>query len=183
MSILSIDRDQGISVSIVRATCNDTIASASAVGYLTAQAANIATVNSGEFHFLSNDEVLLTCSDGNAFFQVSADRTTLLPAGSVNSVKLGITALSGGGQTGAPVLINGFNQITVVAASGDSVQLPADVLGQTVVVTNASTTNPANVFPSLGDTINALSANASLAVAAGATTVFYGITTTNWHSK
>lgn len=182
MAITFISRDYGVNVSIVRITTTDPLGVASAVGYITAQTPNINTVNEGGFTWQTGDEVLVQGSDGNAFFMISPDFSSLLPNATFTQTFEGLTALAGGGQTGAPVLSNGINVFTTVATAGDSADLPANVLGKIITVVNTTVTSM-NVFPSLGDTINALSANTALAVAGGATTQFIGATTTNWRSK
>ena len=89
-----------------------------------------------------------------------------------------LTAHSGGGQTNALALTGIMNRITTVAAGGDSVVLPVSLAGMEITVINAAASNSMNVFPSAADNaaaggkINALSANAAFAVAAGKTAVF-----------
>ena len=80
-----------------------------------------------------------------------------------------ITAYAGGGQTNAVLLTTGVNLVATVATAADSVKLPAVIpgggapqwLGANVVVIN-NTANPLAVYPSTGDTINGLAANASI---------------------
>ena len=58
-----------------------------------------------------------------------------------------LTALSGGGNTGAVVPVNSaINEVATVATTGDSVQLPVGLPGATVVVINDGA-NSLNVFP------------------------------------
>lgn len=96
-----------------------------------------------------------------------------------------ITAFAGGGQASAVALDSGYNVVTTVASAADSVKLPscgisgpiaAGGLGNTdgmmVWVTNAAAANSMNVYPQTGQSINALSANAAYAVAAGKTVAF-----------
>jgi len=191
MAITEITRDWGDNPSIVRIITTDSLTTVSATGYITAQAANIALVNQGPFTWLQTDQVLVNAGgtvdqegnvDGgvNSFFQISADFTSLFKPGAATAV--GLTAHAGGGQTNGTPLISGFNTFTTVATAADSATLPANVLGQTVTVTNTTVTSM-TVYPSSGDTINALSANTGLAVAGGATTVFYGNTATGWVTK
>lgn len=86
------------------------------------------------------------------------------------STRNGITALAGGGQAGTShILTERFNRVTTVASAADSVKLPPAVPGIDMFVVNAAAANSMNVFPSTGDSINALSANAALAVAANKT--------------
>ena len=79
----------------------------------------------------------------------------------------GLTALAGGGQTGATKLSATFNRITTVATAADSVILPSAAPGLTITVKNAAAANSTNVYPAVGDAINALAANAAYALAAG----------------
>jgi len=82
------------------------------------------------------------------------------------------TALAGGGQAGATLLTSQIAKVGTVATAGDSVLLPLSTPGHERIVVNA-TANSMNVFPQTGDTINALSANAAFAMAAGKTAHFY----------
>lgn len=100
-----------------------------------------------------------------------------------------ITALAGGGQTGAPVMNSALNRVTTVATGNDSVALPlcqagpaaavggnpkqpVNTIGQMIYVINAAASNSMNVFPSSGGSINALTANSAYAVAANKTVGF-----------
>lgn len=78
----------------------------------------------------------------------------------------GLTALAGGGQSGATPLTGLINRVLTVATAGDSVLLPAAKAGNILWVKNAHASNSMNVFPNTGDAINALSANSAYAVAA-----------------
>lgn len=71
-------------------------------------------------------------------------------------VKTAITALAGGGQTGATQLNYGLNQVTVVVTAADSVQLPACSIGAIVYVTNDDASDAMTVYGKAGrtDTIN-----------------------------
>jgi len=94
-----------------------------------------------------------------------------------------LTAFAGGGQTNAVALVaSKMNRVTVVGTAADSVKLPqATVLGRELIVINSGA-NSVNVFPFLGDSINALSANAAFAVAAGKTAVFYSPVANIWYA-
>lgn len=99
------------------------------------------------------------------------------------SVANAITAFATGGQTSATQLAAAVNRITTVTTIADSVKLPAAVAGTWLGVTviNAAT-NSANVFPSTGDAINALGANAAYALAGGKTADFYCAVNGQWHA-
>lgn len=94
-----------------------------------------------------------------------------------------ITAAAGGGQTNA-VQISSMNaRVTTVATAADSVKLMPTASGLIIYVSNAAATNSMNVFPAVGDSINALSANTAFAVAAGKTCGFVCYTKGGpWHT-
>jgi hypothetical protein len=108
----------------------------------------------------------------------TATVTTLIE-GAVNA----LTALVGGGQTGATVLTAMINRVTGVASAADSVKLPLAVPGSAIVVINAHATNALAVFPFLGDAIDAGAANAVRSVAATKTCVFYCAVAGTWNSQ
>lgn len=103
-----------------------------------------------------------------------------------------LTAFAGGGQTSAVQLDSAYNRVTTVGSANDSVKLPpcrtggagnigpssvAGIIpgntdGIMVWVTNAAAANSMNLYPAVGDAINALSANSAYAVAANKTVAF-----------
>jgi len=83
-----------------------------------------------------------------------------------------ITAYAGGGQANGVALTATINRVTTVASAADSVKLPAAKAGSWLIVFNKAAANSMNVFPSTGDAINALSANAAYALAATKGAVF-----------
>ena len=93
-----------------------------------------------------------------------------------------LTAHSGGGQGSATPLTSMLNRVTTVAAGNDSVVLPASANGLQIVAINAAAANSMNVFPAVGEQINALGANNAFAVAANKTATFYCVTAGQWHS-
>ena len=93
----------------------------------------------------------------------------------------GLSALVGGAQAGT-ALTAMINRVTTVTSAADSVQLPVSLAGASVVVVNAAAVNSMNVFGQTGDIINALSANAAFAIAAGKTATFYCTAAGRWHS-
>jgi hypothetical protein len=93
-----------------------------------------------------------------------------------------LTAHAGGGQ-GSATQITAMNaRVTTVATAADSVALPPSANGLIIYVTNAAAANSMNVFPQSGESINALSANTALAVAAGKTCAFVCYSKGLWHS-
>jgi hypothetical protein len=108
---------------------------------------------------------------------------TVWTAGS-GSYTVGVTAHSGGTQAAGVPITTKSTGISTVAASGDSLTLPASSVGATYTVTNYAATNPANIFPSAAGTtteqINALSANSAFSLAAGKTVQFICYVVGKW---
>lgn len=102
--------------------------------------------------------------------------------GIVGGVANGLTAHAGGGQASALQLTAGINRVTTVATAADSVKLPAAKAGAQIVVINADAADSMNVFPTSGDKINALAADAAFAMAANKTAHFYCAVDGTWNS-
>lgn len=92
----------------------------------------------------------------------------------------GLTALSGGGQTGATQILANTARVTTVAAGNDSVILPACTPGTWIALENGAASNSMNVFPDVGSQINAVSANGAFAMAAAARVIFVRFSATRW---
>lgn len=102
-----------------------------------------------------------------------------------DAVQNALTAKAGGGQashTAATTLILGLNRVTTVATAADSVLLPAALAGMYLVVTNAAAANSMNVFPAVGDNVNALADDAAFAVAANKTALFFCAVDGTWNA-
>ena len=99
------------------------------------------------------------------------------------AVQDSITATAGGGQANAALVNAMFARVTTVATAADSVKLPpATQPGLELTIVNAAAANSMNLFPSLGDAINALSANTALAVAANKCVKLICTGRGQWHS-
>lgn len=94
--ITSIKRDQAYDPFIVRIMANSTLAQVGTVGYLTAQAANIAALNEGAWDWALSDMILVYATDGWGFFQLDPDLDSLIPF------------VFGGSVIGAPVTVGDF---------------------------------------------------------------------------
>lgn len=88
------------------------------------------------------------------------------------STENAITAFAGGGQASAYQLTAGISRVTTVATAADSVKLHKAKAGLVVIVINAAAANSMNVFPSSGDAVNALAADAAFAIAANKHVMF-----------
>ncbi len=96
----------------------------------------------------------------------------------------GYTAGTTQTQAGAVVLDVGArgHRVTTAAVAADAVRLPKAVNGRTVFVCNAAAANAMGVFPSSGDTINALAADAVYSMAANKTAMFVCFVDGTWNS-
>lgn len=123
---------------------------------------------------------IYTCTTAGAWYTEGLASGFLngLPTVSANG---NVTAFAGGGQASATLLGNVINRIVTVATAGDSVRLPLAGAGLQITIANSSA-NSLNVFPAVGDTINALGANAALALASGKTATIYSAVPTFWHA-
>lgn len=100
------------------------------------------------------------------------------------SSSAGITAASGGGSSIAVQLNAVLNSVDTVAATSDSVCLPAAVAGNEVAVFNGGA-NTVAVFPKTGttDIINALSTGASFSLGTSRMAWFTCVATGKWKSQ
>ena len=106
MSVISIDRDSGISVNIVRMAVTDQLSAVGVPGYILANQASIVAANMGAFSWNASDEVLVTASDGNSYFTISSDFNSLVPSGSGSQLaQVSLTAAQFNGMYAAPVLL------------------------------------------------------------------------------
>lgn len=99
----------------------------------------------------------------------------------------GIVATAGGGQANAVPLTGFINRVTSCVTNADSVKLPAAVVNPAnglsfLVVINAGAATLA-VFPSSGQSINALAADASFSLATNKTAIFFCGANGVWNSN
>lgn len=90
-----------------------------------------------------------------------------------------LTAHSGGGQTSALALTKGVNNVTTVAAAGDSVRLPASAAGLEISITNSGA-NSMQVYGAGTDTINGIATGTGVAQLPGQTVVYTSAVAGNW---
>jgi hypothetical protein len=90
-----------------------------------------------------------------------------------------LTAHSGGGQTSALALTSAINNITTVAAAGDSVRLPASAPGLEITATNSGA-NSMQVYGAGTDTINGIATGTGVAQLPGQTVVYSAAVAGNW---
>jgi hypothetical protein len=127
--------------------------------------------------------VLYSCATtGNWYSEGLAtgfQRGTSLQTFSASTIAANATNTQASGTPVASMLVN------VTAAANGSVTLPVSAPGLEITVHNISA-NTVNVFPNAGGTgtekINALSANAALAMATNTSTVFTCVTAGQWYT-
>lgn len=85
MGITAISRDWGIDPQIVRVVTTDPLGTIVASGYITAQAANIASIQNGVFQWRSDDYVLISYNGGEGFFTYDSVNATFTSAGSLST--------------------------------------------------------------------------------------------------
>lgn len=91
---------------------------------------------------------------------------------------------AGGDAQGQSPLTSDFNVITLTAASPSGVTLPAaDVsVGRRIFIVNRGT-NPVNVYPSSGVSIDSLATNASIQIPVNGVMFFNGASAFKWYSS
>lgn len=96
-----------------------------------------------------------------------------------------ITAHAGGGQALGVPITGPLARVTIVASAGDSVTLPNAIRGMEIAIANDAAANSMNVFPAVGESINALGANAAFAEVVSATgpTIFFCFSNGLWRTK
>jgi len=130
---------------------------------------------------MQSSTTIYTCTTAGAWYTEGLASVFSNGFPTVSSTN-GIIAFATGGQASAVLLSSVINRVTTVATAGDSVKLPLAVAGMQITVANAAAANSMNLFPNTGDAINALSANAAFAVAAGKTVALSCAVAGFWHA-
>lgn len=97
-----------------------------------------------------------------------------------NSVENGVTAAVASTQAGGYLITKAVTRVTVSGTAGDSLLLPAAVAGERRVVFNKAAANSIDIFPGVGDNINALADDAAYALAATKGVIFYCAVDGTW---
>jgi len=156
MAITSITRDWGVDPSIVRIVSTDTLAQVGTAGYLTAQAANIAYVNSGAFEWNVDDFVLVKASDGWDFFSIDPTFASL------NVWEPG----SGVAIVGAPVTVGDFAVFQSTSGNIEDLgYLPSNAAKTRVVMAGSAVV--ANHIALFQDTTGTIDDTAATAINSG----------------
>jgi hypothetical protein len=108
------------------------------------------------------------------------DGLTIQAALQPQAARSGLTALAGGGASGATGLLPGLNEVDTVVTAADSCLLPLALAGTSVEVYNATAATSLTVWPQqsnpnnsggAADAITNLAGNAVLSLACAAATV------------
>jgi hypothetical protein len=126
------------------------------------------------------DEVFVQAANGDLIgFKNPNGRITYFPAGQADNA---ITASTASDNSG--IQLNYRNsRVTTVGTAGDSVVLPPAKAGMSMTVANNAAANSMDVFPTVGESINALSVNTALAVAANKVVQFTCAVDGLWNSN
>jgi hypothetical protein len=89
---------------------------------------------------------------------------------------------AGTNAQGQGALTSDYNVVTTTAANPSGVTLPAATVGRVVWVFNRGT-NPVNLYPASGATIDALAANAAISIPVNAWLELNASSTTQWYSS
>lgn len=161
MAITSIRRDWNGEVDIVRMVTTNTLAEVATTGYLTAQIPNLTAVNSGTWEWQANDMVLVSASDGDAFFTLSANLSSLL-----------LYSTAGNGAVSLPVVSGDFvvfdGTLGALKDAGYSASDPAKT--KVVMANGATVAGNIAVFTDTAGTIDDNQANVTNATTTASAT-------------
>lgn len=127
------------------------------------------------------EERLILNSKGDTIgIQNPNGSVSYFPAGNATNA---ITASVSSDQAGAVQLDYRISRVTTVGTAGDSVKLPKALKGMSMTVINAAAANSMDVFPASGEVINALSADAAIAIAANKAMNFTCAVNGTWNTN
>lgn len=132
----------------------------------------VADTNTG-IGWLGGDRMSLV-SGGVAGLILAETNGAVIPA---YDSEIAVTAFAGGGQGSAVAMNHGYNTVSVVATTGDSVRLPTGLsfLKGSVVYIKNDGANSLDLFPGSGDDLGA-GVDTAISVPAGASVAFIGTT-------
>ena len=118
---------------------------------------------------------------GNAAVTGTLTTAGLLTVNGGLNIKYSTVAAAGSTVTDAAQLAQGFNLVTAADAT-KGVKLPAAPAAGTVILIQNNAASILKVWPDASATINSISSNSDLAVAAHAPAMFVASSTTQWWS-
>jgi hypothetical protein len=129
----------------------------------------------------ASDELVSNTITGTGDVVMSTTPTITTPALAGETFSTSATVTAGTDAQAQGPLTTDYNVITTTAASPSGVTLPTATTGRRIVVVNKGT-NSVNVYPASGGTIDALAANAAIALPVGGVMIFNASSVTQWYS-
>ena len=108
--------------------------------------------------------------------------TLTTPALSAETFSTAASVTAGTNAQGQGALTNDYNVITTASSNPSGVTLPTATTGRRIVIVNKGA-NSVNIYPATGGSIDALAANASIALTVGGVMIFNASSTTQWYSS
>lgn len=113
-------------------------------------------------------------------FNISPSLTT--PALSGETFSTNATVIAGTNAQNQGAMTSDLNVVTTTAANPSGVTLPTATTGRRIIVVNKGT-NPINIYPATGGTIDALGSNTAISLAVNGVMEFNASSTTQWYSS
>jgi hypothetical protein len=135
---------------------------------------------------LSPQQSVMLIADGGSptsFWRQFFGSPGYVAGGAGFNITVGTTdavSAAGSTQAGATALTVDYNVVTTVGASA-GVKLPTATAGRRIVIVNKGA-NTLSIYPATGGTIDALSANAAIQIAANGSIELMASSTTQWYS-
>jgi len=108
--------------------------------------------------------------------------TLTTPVLSAETFSTAASVTAGTNAQGQGALTNDYNVITTASSNPSGVTLPTATTGRRIVIVNKGA-NSVNIYPATGGSIDALAANASIALTVGGVMEFNASSTTQWYSS
>jgi hypothetical protein len=130
----------------------------------------------------ANLAAALTDETGTGANVFATNPSLTTPALSGETFSTAATVTAGTNAQGQGAITSDNNVITTAAANPSGVTLPTATTGRRIVIVNKGA-NTVNIYPATGASIDALSANASIALPVNGVMLFNAASTTLWYSS
>jgi predicted RecA/RadA family phage recombinase len=136
----------------------------------------------GDVGAVAYDAGRILVADGDSYEDRALTGPLTLSGAGVIGVASATVAAAGSDQTDAAAIAEGFTLVTAANAT-KGVKLPAAAAGKVCIVKNSDAANAVlKVYPDTDDAINALAANAALAMAAKTSALLVAYDATTWYT-
>jgi len=98
------------------------------------------------------------------------------------AVEDALTAASGSDQASGYALAAQMSRFTTSATGGDSATLPPAKAGMIRIVCNSASANAMDVFPAVGEYINAIAQDGAFSIVANKVAIFFCFVDGKWNS-